>query len=94
MGSPETDILFSKNLPNIELVKERYKINFDNYSIVLFHPITTNLKQFRNDLKKFIDLLISLKRKFLIIYPNNDPGSEFIISEYKKISTKKEFRIS
>lgn len=93
MGSPETDILFSKNLPNIKLVKERYKINYNNYSIVLYHPITTNIEQFKYDLKKFVDLLKSLKRNFIIIYPNNDPGSEFIISEYKKISTKKEFRI-
>ena len=48
IGSPEVDIMLSETLPAIEDVKRRYDIQFDDYNIFIYHPVTTEL----NDLQK------------------------------------------
>ena len=42
-GSPDIDIMRKDNLPQISLVKKRYNISFSDYSILIFHPVTTKL---------------------------------------------------
>ena len=83
-GSPDIDIMRLNNLQNINLVKKRYNINFSNYSILIFHPVTTEIKKTKVFVKKLISGCIRSKKKFVIIYPNNDPGNLQIIKFYKK----------
>src|SRR4030095_1671604 len=40
IGSPDMDVMLSENLPGIEAVKEYYEIEFDNYALSIFHPVT------------------------------------------------------
>ena len=42
IGSPDLDIMKRKNLPKIKDAKKFYGINFDDFSIMIFHPVTTN----------------------------------------------------
>jgi UDP-N-acetylglucosamine 2-epimerase (hydrolysing) len=87
-GSPDVDLILSKNLPSLNDVKKRYEINFKSYAIALFHPVTTDIKNLKKYLHRFIKSLKLSKENIVLIFPNNDLGSEIIIKEYKKIRNK------
>lgn len=93
IGSPDIDIMMSKNLPHIAKVKKHYSINFESYGIGILHSVTTDLTNFKKDLKIFINSIKKSKKKFVIIYPNNDIGSEYIFSEYKKLKKNDNIRL-
>ena len=93
IGSPDIDIMFSNNLPTKEKVKEYYKIDFDQYAIVMFHPITTEAKQMKQYAEDFVESLLEFDENFVVIYPNNDLGSKYIIDAYQKIKDNPRFRI-
>lgn len=94
LGSPDIDAIKSKKLPSILKAKRRYNIEFKKYSIVLYHPVTTEFNKIRKYTEYFIKALIKSNQKYIVIYPNNDDGSEFIISEYeKKLRKLKNFKI-
>ncbi len=96
-GSPETDIMRLKKLPSLKDVKKRYDIIFKEYSILLYHPVTSETNnKIQNDLNCLLKVLKKSNKNYLIIYPNNDPGSKIIISNYKlkfrKLKNVKIFR--
>jgi UDP-N-acetylglucosamine 2-epimerase (hydrolysing) len=64
-----------EKLPPINEVKKRYGIYFDNYSISILHPVTTDLKNFYNNSKEYFEALIKSNLNYVVILPNNDPGS-------------------
>ena len=88
-GSPDIDLILSKNLPTIEKVKKKYEINFKLFSVAIFHPVTTDLKNLKIQVKNFIKSLEISNKNYILIYPNNDLGSKIILNEYKKIQNKK-----
>lgn len=93
MGNPDLDIILNKKLPDIEEVKSRYEIEFSDFALVLFHPVTTE-ENFEFNVDSFIDGLLSIKEKFILIYPNNDNGSDYIIRQYNKLlKPKKNFKL-
>ena len=93
MGNPDLDIILSKKLPTISEVKKRYEIDFDEFALVLFHPVTTD-KNFENKVDEFIKGIISINENLIVIYPNNDFGSEYIISQYQKLlNHRKNFKL-
>ena len=89
IGSPDIDAIVKKKLPRIENIKKRYSIKFNNYSILLWHPVTSKINTLREDTNKLIRFIDKLNQNFIIIYPNNDPGSKIILNCYKKIKSKK-----
>ncbi|MDC3119463.1 UDP-N-acetylglucosamine 2-epimerase [Candidatus Pelagibacter sp.] len=90
VGSPDIDIMLSKNLPSLNVVKKKYSINFKKYCIAILHPtFFKDKKSFLRDIKIFINSLIKSEKNYLIIYPNNDYGSDLIIDNYKKFLFKK-----
>ncbi len=95
VGSPDIDIMLSKNLPSLNVVKKKYSINFEKYCIAILHPtFFKDKKSFLKDIKIFINSLIKSEKNYLIIYPNNDYGSDLIIDNYKKfLFKKKNFKI-
>lgn len=90
VGSPDIDIMKSKKLPSIDEVKKRYKIKLNEYSIGIFHPETTKINLIAHMAKKYCNILNKSKKKYVLIYPNNDPGNKTIINYLKKLSTNKE----
>ena len=82
IGSPDLDVMISE-LPKINNVKRRYDINFDSYGILLFHPVTTELVNLRDETSEICKAILQSKKDFIVIFPNNDPGSEIIIGSYK-----------
>lgn len=92
VGSPDVDIILNKKLPSLEYTKERYDINFQNYAISLFHPVTTSLKSFKKNIGIYFNSLVKSKKNFIMPYPNNDTGSEFIMKEIIKLKNNKNFK--
>ena len=93
IGSPDIDVMKSNELPSIEQVKEYYQIGFKNYGILIFHSVTTELNSLKDQIENVVSAIIESKKNFVIIYPNNDTGTDIILEEYKKISRNKNFRI-
>ncbi len=93
IGSPDIDIMSSDDLPTFEIVKNYYQINFDQYAIVMFHPVTTEAKQMKQYADDFVESLLGFDENFVVIFPNNDFGSKNILEAYHKIAENKKFRI-
>ncbi len=93
IGSPDIEIMKSGNLPSMLTVNKHYEIPFKNYSVFIFHPVTSELKLLKNQIKNIVDALIESNRNYIVIYPNNDKGSEIIINEFQRIKKNKKFRM-
>lgn len=93
IGSPDFDVMRSSTLPNIEDVKRHYQIKFEEYAILLFHPVTTELNEIEIQVKKMVNQILQLNENFIVVYPNNDAGSDIILREYKKLEGNSKFRI-
>ncbi len=89
IGSPDVDLILRKDLPSIEKTKKRYQINFINYAIAIFHPVTNELYNLKKEINVFVDSIIKSKKNFILIYPNNDNGTDVILNKYKKIKSNK-----
>ncbi|PSM51559.1 UDP-N-acetylglucosamine 2-epimerase [Campylobacter blaseri] len=93
IGSPDIDLMSSPNLPSIKLAKEYYGISFEKYAIALFHPVTTELKILPKQVKIFCNSLIKSDLNYIVIYPNNDVGSDIILNEYDRFKNNAKFKI-
>ena len=92
IGSPDLDIMKKKNLPKIKDAKKFYGINFDDFSIMIFHPVTTNNNENKLNLEIIKKLISSKKNEnFICINPNNDPGSINFLKLYKKLNKYNNF---
>jgi UDP-N-acetylglucosamine 2-epimerase (hydrolysing) len=93
VGSPDIDVMLSKDLPSIAAAKERYEISFDQYGLLLFHPVTTELAEIRSQARQVVDAVLESERNFIVIYPNNDPGADEILREYSRFEGHTNIRI-
>jgi len=93
IGSPDIDVMFSHNLPALEEVKSKYEIQFDKYAILLFHPVTTELKSLKKQTEILVNEILNSGRNYVVIYPNNDHGTEIIINCYKKLHENGRLRL-
>ena len=93
IGSPDLDLMNPKSLPLIEDVKSYYDIPFDEYSIAMFHPVTTEYKSIQKYAKKFVDALLLSEKNYVLVYPNNDLGSIEILHEFSRLEENPKFKI-
>lgn len=93
IGSPDIDAMKSDDLPSIFETKKYYNIPFENYHIVMFHPVTTEVEHFKEYAKNLVDALLKSGENFIIIYPNNDHGTNHIFYEYKRLEENNKFLI-
>ena len=93
IGSPEIDIMKSKNLPTLSQVKERYDIEFNSFSIFIFHPLTTESDNIFSQIHDTVSAIISSEKNYVVIYPNNDKGSQIIINEFERFKNNSHFKI-
>lgn len=93
IGSPDIDVMNSNDLPSIDQVKDHYEINFDCYSLVLFHSVTTELDSLADHVAKLVSALIQSDNNYIVVYPNNDTGTDLIFEEYKKLLKHRNFRL-
>ena len=93
IGSPDIDIMFSTALPSLEIAKEYYQIPFESFAIVMFHPVTTEAAAMQQYADNFVETLLTDTHNYVVIYPNNDLGSQYIIESYKKLKENTRFRV-
>lgn len=81
IGSPELDFHAGPSGVSLDDVKNRYEIPFSEYGIALFHPVTSEKASIGEQAKGLFKALQESGRCFVVIAPNNDPGSESIFAE-------------
>jgi UDP-N-acetylglucosamine 2-epimerase (hydrolysing) len=87
IGSPDIDIMLSDNLPKFETVKNRYNVPFEKYAILIYHPVTTS-ENLRFESEQVVNAIVKSEENYLIIYPNNDNGSEIIRNALDRLKFK------
>ena len=92
IGSPELDTHAKMPLITIDEVKKRYAIKFDNYGIVIFHPVVSETDTMYEQAISLYEALTKSKKKFIVILPNNDPGTNKLIEVIEKLP-KKQFHL-
>lgn len=85
IGSPELDFHRRPSGVTIEDVRRHYEIPFEEYGIVTFHPVTSERDTMGAQAKALFDALDASGQNFVVISPNNDPGSEAIFAEIERL---------
>ena len=93
IGSPDIDIMFGPNLPTLDTVKEYYQIDFQEFAIVMFHPVTTESHLMQQHANHFVNSLLEDHHHYIVIYPNNDLGSQAIIDAFACLQDNPRFRV-
>ncbi|QQX80383.1 UDP-N-acetylglucosamine 2-epimerase (hydrolyzing) [Shewanella sp. KX20019] len=93
IGSPDLDIMKSKSLPSLAEVKSYYEIPFQDYGIVMYHPVTTEVDKLKEDIASVREALEKSGKQYVVIYPNNDHGSSIIIDELVPLQSNPKFRV-
>jgi UDP-N-acetylglucosamine 2-epimerase (hydrolysing) len=93
IGSPDVDLMLSDKLPSIASVKEYYNIQFPEYAIVMFHPVTTEVDNIEQYANSFVDALEQSGLNYVVIFPNNDMGSSDIFRAYERIENNPKYRL-
>lgn len=93
IGSPDMDAMKSDTLPSLPDVKAYYQIPFDKYAISMFHPVTTEFDEMDLYAEEYVNALEESGCNYIVIYPNNDSGSDFILSRIKRLEQKQNFRV-
>lgn len=92
IGSPELDTHARPSGVSIEQVKARYAIPFDDYGIALFHPVTSEQDTMGAQAQSLFGALEASGKCFVVIAPNNDPGTEGIFAVLEKLPPER-FRL-
>ncbi len=78
IGSPELDFHSQSSGVGIDDVRAHYDIPFETYGVATFHPVTSEAATMGAQARAFFGALAASGRNFVVIAPNNDPGSEAI----------------
>lgn len=92
IGSPELDVHKQPSGVSLQEVKSYYDISFEQYGIVVFHPVTSEQETMGAQAHSFFEALKASQRHFVVIAPNNDPGTEAIFSIIKQLPSDR-FRL-
>lgn len=80
IGSPELDIHARPSGVTLDEVRARYGIATDDYGICVFHPVTSEVATMGEQARSLFQTLAASGRYFVVVLPNNDPGSEDILA--------------
>lgn len=92
IGSPELDFHAQHSGVAIDEVLKHYDIPFAKYGICIFHPVTSEAASMGQQAASLFSALRDSNRNFVLILPNNDPGSSSIIDVINTMPTER-FRI-
>jgi UDP-N-acetylglucosamine 2-epimerase (hydrolysing) len=93
IGSPDIDIMLSDDLPSLAIAREWYDIPFDEYGIFCYHPVTTERDELPANIANVVEALEAADLNFVVIYPNNDAGSDVIMRSIRRLSGNPRFRL-
>lgn len=93
IGSPDIDIMISDTLPSLEELKLRYDIGFEDFGVFIYHPVTFEVDSLEFKIAEVVSALRDSGMNFVVVYPNNDMGSEWIFKELSSLDDCKRFRM-
>lgn len=93
IGSPDVDIIFSSQLADINTVKKYYQIPFEDYAVLMYHPVTTEYEDIPRQAKNLVDCILDSQENYIVIYPNNDKGSDVILFEYRRLENRPNIKL-
>lgn len=93
IGSPDLDLMNPNTLPSLEDVKKYYDIHFDTYAILMYHPVTTEHQKSKKQSEILVNALLESGKNYVVIYPNNDLGTNDILKSYEVIENNPRFKI-
>lgn len=93
IGSPDVDVMNSSSLPSIDEVRKRYEFDFKQYGILIFHPVTTELDDIARQIDTVVEEVVNSKLNYVVIYPNNDIGTDTILSRYRKLEGMEQIKL-
>lgn len=92
IGSPELDVHSRPTGVSMAQVRERYQITFPEFGIVSFHPVTSETDSMGAQAQALFDALVVSEKSFVVIAPNNDPGTEAIYQVLQQLPLER-FRL-
>ena len=92
IGSPELDVHSKPSGVSLDEVLDWYEIPSDDYGICIFHPVTSEADTISQQAKSLFSALKTSGKYFVVIMPNNDPGSNAIQEEIEKLPSNR-FRV-
>lgn len=93
IGSPDIDVMLSGSLPSLDEVRCRYGISFSKYAIFSYHPVTSELDALPSKIEAVLRGLLESNLNYVVIYPNNDPGSDIILEAISELKDYERFRV-
>ena len=89
VGAPGLDHILNEKLIPVENLQEKYGIEKDEpLLIVIQHPVTTEKRDAKKQMKNTLTALDELGYQTILIYPNADAGGREMIKEIKKFESK------
>ena len=85
LGSPELDAHRAKKSVPLNEVLNYYDIEWDDYGIFIFHSVSSELESLKREIQICCESLKKVKKNFVVISPNNDPGCEIIFKAIGKL---------
>ena len=93
IGSPDVDVMNSSDLPSFDDVRRYYGFDFRSYAILMFHPVTTEVRFLRSQVSTLVDEILESGQNFVVLYPNNDNGTDTILKEYERLRGRENIAI-
>ena len=93
IGSPDMDVMVSNKLPPISEVKSYYNIEFDRFALLMMHPVTTEASEMKRAAESLFGAASSSGLNFVVIYPNNDLGTDAILEVIHSYDGNPRFKI-
>jgi UDP-N-acetylglucosamine 2-epimerase (hydrolysing) len=85
IGSPELDLHARPSGVTLDEVRARYAIPFADYGVATFHPVTSEQDTIGRQAADLFGALADSGRHFVVIAPNNDPGSQAIFDVLERL---------
>ena len=92
IGSPELDFHSAPSGVSLDEVRTRYDIPWADYGISVFHPVTSEASSMGVQADALYKTLEASGKNYVLIAPNNDPGSKAIFDVIKALP-KERFRL-
>jgi len=90
VGAPGLDVILNKRLFSKKEIEKKYKLKLSKpFLLVLQHPVTTEIKNSRKQIRETLEAIKELGFQTIIIYPNADAGGREMIKtieRYRKYS--------
>lgn len=93
IGSPDIDVMLGARLPDLGRVRARYDIAWDDYAVLIYHPVTTELDRLAANVDELFAAAEAAGDNFVVIYPNNDEGSRLILERIEARRGRPGFKI-